>query len=89
MVVALSYIFAVIITVALAIILYPIAAFFWILGIFGRLAEVMFAFTQKTISSLWSDLGNVKKSMPNETINHQIVESNTTSWVCACGTENI
>ena len=64
MVVALSYIFAVIITAALAIVLYPIAAIFWIMGIFGRLAEGMFAFTQSAIQSLWKDLGNVKRTAP-------------------------
>lgn len=89
MVVALSYIFAVIITAALAIVLYPIAAIFWIMGIFGRLAEGMFAFTQSAIQSLWKDLGNVKRTAPvvNE-VRTQVLERSALAWVCSCGTEN-
>ena len=56
MVVALSYILAVIITILLAIILYPIAALFWIMGLFGKLSEHVFVFTKKTISALWKDI---------------------------------
>ena len=89
MVVALSYIFAVIITAALAIVLYPIAAIFWILGIFGRLAEGMFSFTQRAITSLWRDVGNVKRNVPVPSeITTTMIERSSSSWMCVCGAEN-
>ena len=89
MVVALSYVLAVIITAALAVVLYPIAAIFWIMGIFGRLAEGMFAFTQSAIKSLWKDLGNVKRTSPVIVEEKpQMIERSASAWICACGTEN-
>lgn len=89
MVVALSYVFAVILTAALAIVLYPIAAIFWIMGIFGRLAEGMFSFTQNVIKALWKDLGNAKKASPItvETQPKMIIPS-ASAWVCSCGKFN-
>ncbi len=89
MVVALSYVFAVILTAALAIVLYPIAAIFWIMGIFGRLAEGMFSFTQSVIKTLWKDLGNAKQASPIiiDAEPKRIVPS-TSAWVCACGRFN-
>lgn len=89
MVVALSYVFAVILTAALAIVLYPIAAIFWIMGIFGRLAEWMFSFTQKVISSLWKDLRNASTTSTTTTEPKQhVIEQAPSVWVCSCGTEN-
>lgn len=81
MVVVLSYIFAIIITMMLAIILYPIAALFWIMGLFGKVADVMFRFTKKVISSLWKDILNVSNTDVNG-----IVNSN--NWTCSCGVVN-
>ena len=66
MIIALSYIFAVLITVALAIVLYPIAGLFWILGFFGKISEALFAFTTRVIHSLWRDIQNMHK--PHEEI---------------------
>ena len=56
MVNVLSKIIAVLITVILACVLYPIAAFFWILGIIGKLSDNIFSFTNSVIKKLWSDI---------------------------------
>ncbi len=78
MVVFLSYVLAVILTLALAIFLYPVAAFFWVIGLFGKIADGMFSFTSRTISKLWQDLrkvGNEDTDVSNK-------------WQCACGCFN-
>lgn len=56
MVSVLSFVIAIILTAALAIILYPIAALFWIFGLFGKLSDGMFNFTKNVISYLWRDI---------------------------------
>ena len=56
MVKILSRIFAVLITVVLVIILYPIAAILWVLGFIGKLGTKMFEWTNKTIKKLWNDI---------------------------------
>ena len=67
MVSALSFIIAIILTAVLAIILYPIAAMFWILGLFGKLSDGMFKMTKRLISSLWKDIGAQSNSdVPSE-----------------------
>lgn len=58
MVVALSYIFAVIFTAVLACILYPIAGVFWLVGLLGKLSEQMFRFSNNAIKKLWADISN-------------------------------
>jgi hypothetical protein len=86
MVRALSYIIAVIITVTLAIFLYPIAALFWVFGLLGKVSSGLFAFTKRTISALWRDLrmsGQVYANTPNQT-----VESGN-AWTCHCGNVNM
>lgn len=75
MVVALSYIIAVIISILLAVLLYPVAALFWILGLFGKIADTMFAFTSRLISSLWRDIRKMD----------EVPENN---WTCTCGFMN-
>ena len=79
MVILLSYLFAVILTVAQAIILYPIAAVFWILGLFGKISDKMFKFTKKAIAGLWKDLRETKN--PEKMATEE-------EWVCVCGTKN-
>ena len=66
MIIAISYIIAVLITIALAIVLYPIAGLFWILGFFGKVSEALFAFTTRVIHSLWRDIRNMNKPATNE-----------------------
>lgn len=66
MVIALSYVLAVLLTIALAVVLYPIAGLFWILGFFGKISEALFAFTSKVINSLWIDIRNMNKPAANE-----------------------
>ena len=66
MVIALSYVLAVLLTIALAVVLYPIAGLFWILGFFGKISEALFAFTSKVINSLWRDIRNMNKPVANE-----------------------
>lgn len=67
MIAVLSYIIAIIITLVLAIILYPVAGLFWLLeqigkilvwifNLFGKVASNMFEFTTKVIRSLWKDI---------------------------------
>ena len=85
MVRALSYIIAVIITVALAIILYPIAALFWVFGLLGKLSDGLFAFTKRTISALWRDLKMSEQAYTNTP--NPTIESGD-SWTCACGSVN-
>lgn len=87
MVVALSYLLAVVITVFLAIILYPIAGLFWVLGFFGRIADSMFSFTSKMISSLWRDIRKVN-AHPESVVVNQANEEQNTEWQCACGATN-
>ena len=78
MVIALSYILAVLLTIALAIVLYPIAGLFWILGFFGKISEALFAFTSRLIKSLWRDIRNVNKSAMNNVEN---VEDESTPMI--------
>ena len=62
MVSALSYVIAIIITMCLAIILYPISGLFWLLGLFGKIADVLFRFTTKLIRSLWQDIKGMNQN---------------------------
>lgn len=62
MVVILSYIIAVIISVVLAVVLYPIAGIFWILGLLGKIGDVMFDFITKTIKGIWRDISVSKNN---------------------------
>lgn len=78
MIVILSYLLAVILTLAMAIILYPIAAVFWVIGLFGRISDSMFAFTTKTISKLWQDLKDISREE----------EDDSPKWQCVCGHMN-
>lgn len=85
MVVALSYVLAVIMTAAIAIFLYPIAAAFWVFGLLGKLSDGLFEFTRRTIAALWKDLRNteqVKVAVANQAISGEDV------WTCACGCAN-
>lgn len=75
MIVALSYLIAVILTIALAVILYPIAGYFWVLGLFGKIADRMFKFTSKIIRSLWRDIRGIEKDLGDQ-------------WTCSCGCTN-
>ena len=92
MVVVFSYIIAVILTLALAIILYPIAAIFWLLGmagklfvlvfdLLGKLSDNMFKFTTVMIRRLWSDIKNIDRQIAP-------VTSTEAQWTCSCGTVN-
>lgn len=78
MIVALSYLLAVIITIALAILLYPIAGLFWILGLFGKLSDAIFKFTQRVIVSLWRDIRNMRATTNN-------THDSQDTWTCVCG----
>ncbi|MBE6680253.1 MAG: hypothetical protein E7598_07020 [Ruminococcaceae bacterium] len=91
MIVILSYIIAVILTLLLAIILYPIAAAFWIfemLGkllvivfdLFGKVSDNMFKFTTKIIRLLWKDINNMDKA--------SIPALSAEQWQCKCGAMN-
>lgn len=75
MIVALSYVIAVVLTLALAIFLYPISGFFWVLGLLGKVSDNLFGFTNRVIKSLWKDLRNDNKH-------------NEAQWVCSCGCTN-
>ncbi len=71
MVVFLSRIIALVITILLACILYPISGVFWIMAVIGKIGGVLFEWTNKTIKSLWNDVispdasGKSKDEMPN------------------------
>ena len=82
MVVALSYVLAVLITVALAICLYPIAGVFWVFGLLGKLSDGVFKFTRRTIAALWRDL---KKTEQSNILNQNTVLESGDSWTCSCG----
>ena len=56
MVVVLSRMIAFIITVMLACVLYPIAAVFYVVGLFGKMGSGLFNITNKMIKYLWNDL---------------------------------
>lgn len=64
MVMAISYVIAVCITIAIACILYPIAALFWVFGLLGRISDVLFAFTTNVIRNLWKDLKGNNDNAP-------------------------
>lgn len=74
MVVALSYVIAVTLSLVLAVVLYPIAGLFWILGLFGKISDTMFKFTSNLIRSLWRDIRKM--------------EAPENQWVCMCGCKN-
>ena len=80
MVSALSYLIAIILTLCLAIILYPISGLFWILGLFGKVSDVMFRFTTKVIRSLWRDIRGMNKESKQDNLGEQ--------WQCQCGKMN-
>ncbi len=84
MVVALSYFLAVIITVALAIVLYPIAGILWLCGLLGKLSDDLFGFTKKTIKKLWQD---IKDSERANSANAK-PEASVGTWTCKCGCVN-
>ena len=75
MVVALSYLIAVLLTIGLAVILYPIAGAFWVFGLLGKVSEHMFGFTRRTIRALWRDIRGMEKDM-------------AAGWTCSCGCQN-
>lgn len=66
MVMAISYIIAVIITMALAVFLYPIAALFWVFGLLGKISDILFSFTTRLIQNLWKDLRNNNSIPPTD-----------------------
>ena len=77
MVVVISYIVAIILTVLLALTLYPVAAMFWVLGLLGKLSDTLFSFTRKTIKGLWSDINNTEirsRKITSEVVNDNKVE---------------
>ena len=90
----LSYIIAVLITVALAVVLYPVAAFFWVLGLFGKLADGIFTLTKKMIKAMWADVRKMEpiqssSSMEPVNIHDQPMLSQTVeTWLCKCGCVN-
>lgn len=68
MVVFLSYVIAVILTVGLAVCLYPLCAIFWISGLLGKISNGMFNFTNGVIKKLWQDIKGssvVSNDIPN------------------------
>lgn len=75
MVVALSYVIAVLLTVLIAVFLYPLAGGFWLLGLFGKISDKMFDCTTRMIRSLWRDIGKME-------------EAPKIQWVCSCGGKN-
>lgn len=56
MVFLISKMIAVIITVVLACVLYPIAAIFYVVGLLGRAGDTLFKWTNMVIKGLWIDL---------------------------------
>ncbi len=85
MVILLSYVIAFIITVAIAIALYPIAVIFWVFGLLGKVSDGLFFFTKWAISELWRDLSMSEQSLTN-TPNSK--PESGASWTCACGSVN-
>ena len=92
MIVFLSYVIAFFLTLALAVLLYPVAAFFWVFEMigkvlvvifdaFGKVSDGMFRFTTKVIRRLWKDIRNIEKQ-PIPVISED-------AWVCTCGTANV
>lgn len=65
----LSYLIAVIFTIIFVVILYPIAGVFWVLGLFGKLADGIFALTKNIISYLWKDISKFKDQTVNSSAN--------------------
>lgn len=82
MIVALSYVLAVVMTAALAIILYPIAAAFWVFGLLGKLSDGLFDFTKRTIGLLWKDLKNSEQA--KLVVANQLA-TRESMWTCSCG----
>ncbi len=86
MIVVLSYLLAILITLAVAVLLYPVAAVFWFLGLFGRISDNLFVFTRRIISSLWKDIRDIHQSdKPGE--GNEINKEN--KWTCSCGAVNV
>ncbi len=60
MVIFLSYIIAVVITAILAVVLYPIASLFWVIGKVGNyigiISKFIFSHTNGGIKKLWDDI---------------------------------
>lgn len=56
MVNVLSRIIAIILTVILACILYPISGIFWVMAMIGKVGSYLFEWTNETIKKLWTDV---------------------------------
>lgn len=92
MVKALAYFFAIIITIMLAVFLYPISAIFWVFGLFGKIADIMFAWTRNRIRSIWAELKDMDGSGASQqqvityNIPPQSSARNEEEWLCNnCG----
>lgn len=72
MISALAYLIAIVMTIGLAVILYPIAGFFWILGLFGKIADGIFFLTRKMINAMWDDVKNM--GVGNNTVKNDVVQ---------------
>ena len=77
----LSFIIACILTVLLAMILYPIAAIFWFIGIVGDVVGVIskwiFTHANRMIQYLWADLRN--GGNPDTTFDNRVDANNDTT----------
>jgi hypothetical protein len=51
-----AYIIAIVITCVMAVALCPIAAVFWVVGLFGHVGNYMFSFISKVLKHIWSEL---------------------------------
>lgn len=75
---ALSYVIAVIITLLLVCLLYPVACLFWVLGALGRIvggiSDWIFVHANNTIRNLWAELRNSPNDSPNNSSNDDILQ---------------
>lgn len=64
MIVVLSYFIAIIITLVIGVLMYPIASVFWIVGVVGKMisgiADFIFRNTNSGIKKLWADIRHTK-----------------------------
>ncbi len=82
MVKLISYIVAVVLTVLIALILYPIAALFYLFSIIGKISDNLFKWANSTIKKLWKEVKESSREVEASSPDKE-------TFICPqCGKEN-
>ena len=83
MVKLISYIVAIVLTALIALVLYPLAALFYLFSIIGKISDNLFKWANNTIKKLWNDVKESGKAV-------EVTAFDKGIYVCPqCGKENL